>query len=250
MAGVINLRNTTQGKFQLLVDALNKTGPVIKDLEAQFGTLGMVSRVEKYLEILMAKKLGWNVKIYPEIKNSYIIKIMTSTIIPTLILSRKFALDIIKAAKSNAIPVVVKDLKNQLAAAAHSVRDDGVDPFEESCNKYNYIMIEASTAGGCFHGAIPVNAISLVDTDDADQAYVAHELKNKKDHFILKPTTEQIKNHLVRFCRENNLEEYLKILRSGNIIIIKEHIQEDVNKNYKILGKNIILSKIRSHNVL
>lgn len=250
MASIIDFKNTTQGKFQALIEALSKLGPTIMSIEQQFGTLGMVSRVEKLLEILMEKKLGWNVKIYPEIKSNYIIKILINTILPTLHLSRRFTIDIIKAARAGDVTPVVRKLYSDLQNVAKSVRDQGEDPFEESYNKYSYIMVEASTVGGCFHAALPVNAISLVDTDDADQAYVAQELENKKDHFILKPTTEQVRSCLINFCKEHNLKEYLKIVRTGNIRIIKEHIQEHFNFSYKILGNNISLSKIRSYNVL
>ena len=246
MSDVINLKNTVSGKFQALIEALSELGPVVNNMESQFGTLGMVSKIEEYLQTLISKKLGWNIKIHSEIKNDrYVTKILASTIIPTIFLSRKFTLDIIKAAKKGDVSSVVKKLKKELFSIVHSVRDEGVDPFEENYNPYSYIIVEGSTVGTCFHAAVPVDSISLVDTDSADKAYIAQELKNKKNHFILRPTTEQVRSCLVNFCKRNNLKEYLKILKSGNIRIIKEHIQEDVNKSYKILGNNIILSNIR-----
>lgn len=246
MSEVIDIHNTTQGKFQSLIEALSKLGPTLQNMEAQFGILGTVAKVEKLLEILISKKLGWNAKIYPEIKNNYIIRILTSTIVPTLHLSRRFTIDLIKAARKGDVSPVIKELKNQLNTAAHLVRDKGIDPFEENIVRYpfSYIVVEASTIGGCFHAALPVNAISLVDTDDADNAYVAQELKDKKDHFILKPTTEQIRNCLTQYFKVHNLREYLKIATVGDIKIIKEHLQEDVNKNYKILGNKISFSNI------
>ena len=43
---------------------------------------------------------------------------------------------------------------------------------------------------------------------------------------------------------EEQLNKYLKIAMLGNYKIIKEHIQENINKNYKILGNKIIVSSI------
>ena len=240
---VIALQRTIGGKFQSLIDDLNQFTNVINDLEGQFGQLGMVTRVEKLLERAMAKKLGWNIKILPEIDKEYVKNISISTIIPTLILSRKFTTDLIKALKQGDCKNILLKLKNDLKSKVEDVRQ-GIDPFEE---KLNYIVIEASTAGGCFHAALPVNALSLVDTDDADKAYVAKE--TKKDHFVLKPTKEYLQKTLFKALNNMNFTEeqkqnYLRIINNGVFKIIKEHIQESVTKHYKILGNKIIISNI------
>lgn len=244
---IIALERTTGGKFQNLISDLNKYAGLVNDLEAQFGQLGMVSRIEKLLERSVAKRLGWNVRIISEIDKDYIRNISISTIVPTLILSRKFTTDFIKAIKQGDCKNILLKLKNDLKAKAQEVVREGNDPFEESMIKQNYIVIEASTAGGCFHAALPVNALSLVDTDDADKAYVAKE--TKKNHFILKPTKEQMKTAIIKALynkglSEEQLNKYLKIAMLGNYKIIKEHIQENINKNYKILGNKIIVSSI------
>lgn len=240
---VIALQRTIEGKFQALIDDLNKFQNLMGDLEGQFGQLGMVARVEKLLERAMAKRLGWNIRIIPEIDKEYVRKISISTIIPTLILSRKFTTDFIKAIRQGDCKNILLKLKNDLKQRAKEVIDQGNDPFEE---KLNYIVIEASTAGGCFHAALPVNALSLVDTDD-DKAYIAKE--TKKDHFILEPTKEYLQKTLLKALKNKELteeqrENYLHIIKNGTYRIIKEHLQENVNNSYKVLGNRIVISNI------
>lgn len=241
---VVALQRTIGSKFQALIDDLNKLQNLMGDLEGQFGQLGMVTRVEKLLERLMAKRLGWNVRIIPEIDKDYVRKISISTIVPTLILSRKFTTDFIKAIRQGDCKNILLKLKNDLKYQAEEVTKNGNDPFEE---KLNYIVIEASTAGGCFHAALPVNALSLVDTEDADKAYIAKE--TKKDHFILEPTKEYLQRTLLKALKNKELTEeqkrnYLHIIQNATYRIIKEHLQESVNNYYKVLGNRIIISNI------
>ena len=241
---IIALERTIGGKFQGLIDDLNKYQNLISDLENQFGQLGMVTRIEKLLERSMAKRLGWNIKILPDIDSSYIKRIMISTIVPTLILSRKFTLDFIKAIKQGNCKNILLKLKSDLKQQAEDVVRKGIDSFEE---RLNYIIVEASTADGCFHAALPVNALSLVDTDDANKAYIAKE--TKKNYFILKPTKEYLQKTLLNAINSKELTEeqkrkYLYIINNGVYRIIKEHIQESTNKNYKVLGNKIIISNI------
>ena len=60
---VIALQHTIGSKFQGLIDDLNKFQGLLGNLETQFGQLGMVARVEKLLERVMSKRLGWNIRI-------------------------------------------------------------------------------------------------------------------------------------------------------------------------------------------
>lgn len=241
MNKVISIFNTTPGKFQALSAALDEFQSLVMNLEQQFGQLGMVSRFEKLVERVAAKKLGWNIKIFPEMSDKYVLKVLISTIIPTIHLSRKFAIDLIKAIRSGSSSPVIQKLRTQLTNMAKQVRA-GEEPFEERF-KTSYIMVEASTAGASFQAALPVNALSLVDTEDADKAYKAKEVK--KNVFVLKPTTEQIKKCLIEYCLSNGLQPYLEIINKGNIRIIKERILESNNKTYKQLGNKITISNIK-----
>ena len=240
---VINLQNTISGKFQTLINSLNELKGSIVNLESQFGQLGMVARVEDLLQRTLSKILGWNVKIISDIDNEYVRNISIVTKIPTIILSRKFTTDFIKAIQQDSCKDIVLKLKNELKSKAKEVTDKGIDPFDE---RLNYIVVEASTAGGSFHAALPVNALALVDTDD-NNSYVAKEIK--KDHFILKPTKEYLQKVLIKALKNKILTEeqkynYLKIIKNGTYRIIKEHIQESFTKHYKILGNKIVISNI------
>ena len=242
---IVVLQHTIGGKFQSLIDELNSLQSSIINSENQFGQLGMVTKIESLLERTMSKKLGWNVKIIPDIDSNYIRKISIATRVPTIILSRKFTTDFIKAIKQGDCKSVLAKLKNDLKSKAQEVVNQGTDPFEE---RFNYIMIEASTVGGSFHAALPVNALSLVDTDD-DNAYVAKEVK--KDHFILKPTKEYLQKTLRKALESKKLTEeqrqkYLQIIHNGVYRIIKEHIQESASKHYKIFGNRVVISNIYS----
>ena len=241
MSKVISIFNTTPGKFQALSAALDEFKPLLANLEQQFGELGMISRFEKLVERVAAKKLGWNVKIFPEVSDHYILKVLISTIIPTIHLSRKFAIDLVKALRTGSSSPVIQKLRTQLMNLANKVRS-GEEPFEERF-KTSYIMIEASTAGASFQAALPVDALSLVDTEDADKAYRAKEVK--KNVFVLKPTTEQIKKRLIEYCVSNGLQSHLEIVNQGNIKIIKERILESNNKTYKQLGNKSTISNIK-----
>jgi len=240
---LVAIERTIGGKFQSLIDELNNLQSSVINSESQFGQLGMVTKVEDLLERSMSKKLGWNVKIISEIDPQYVRNISIATRVPTVILSRKFTTDFIKALKQGDCKSVLIKLKNDLKNKAKEVVNQGTDPFEE---RFNYIMIEASTVGGSFHAALPVNALSLVDTDD-DNAYVAKEVK--KDHFILKPTKEYLQKTLIKALENKKLTEeqrqkYLQIIHNGIYRIIKEHIQESISKHYKILGNRVIISNI------
>lgn len=250
MQNVVDLKGSTSSKFQNLCNALNDIAPTIQNIENQYGTLGMVARVEQLLERIITHKLGWNVRISAEIRYHYIIKISIHTPIPVLYLSRRFSIDLIKAARKGDVCPVVKELRNQLIKAVNAVKT-GHDPFSESVPNYSfsYIIVEASTADGCFHAALPVNALSLVDTDDADTAYIAKELKHKKNHFILEPTKEYLQATLLDVINSYNIDEttkrkYYKIIKEGKYKIIKDHIQEDLNNCYKILSKKVLISNI------
>lgn len=242
---VVALQHTIGSKFQSLIDELNSLQSDIVNSENQFGQLGMVTKVENLLERTMSKKLGWNVKIISDIDSNYVRNISIATKVPTIILSRKFTTDFIKAIKQGDCKSVLLKLKNDLKSKAKEVVQQGIDPFEE---KFNYIMIEASTADGCFHAALPVNALSLVDTED-DQSYIAKE--TKKDHFILEPTKEYLQKTLIKALDNKKLTEeqrhkYLQIIHNGVYRIMKEHIQESVSKHYKILGNRVVISNIYS----
>ena len=240
---VIALQHTIGSKFQGLIDDLNKFQGLLGNLETQFGQLGMVARVEKLLERVMSKRLGWNIRIISDISPEYVKTISVSTIIPTVVISRKFTTDLIKALKQGDCKNILLKLKKELKEKAEAVYKYGEDPFTEGLN---YIVVEASTAGGCFHAALPVNALSLVDTED-DQSYVAKE--TKKDHFILEPTKEYLQKTLLKALDNKGLSEeqkqnYIHIIKNGIYRIIKEHLQENINKSYKILGNRVIISSI------
>lgn len=251
---VIALQHTIGARFNKLADELDTLQSSIVNMESQFGQLGMVTRVEELLERTMPKKLGWNIRILPQIESNYVLDITHSLLakaynsLPTIKLSRKFTTDFIKAIKQGSCKSVINKLKEELKEKATAVYKRGEDPFEENLytKNLNYIVVEASTAGGCFHAALPVNALSLVDTED-DQSYVAKE--TKKDHFILEPTKEYLQKTLLKALNSQGLTEeqkqnYIHIIKNGIYRIIKEHLQENINKSYKILGNRVIISSI------
>lgn len=131
-----------------------------------------------------------------------------------------------------------------------SVRS-GTDPFDE---QYIIFEVEAPVSTdsmgtlASFKGALPVNKLSLVDTEDADKDYVAKEVK--KNHFILKPASDYLREACLKALynkclSEEELRNYLQIARTGIYKIIKEHISESANYTYKTLGDRISLSPIR-----
>lgn len=242
---VIALQHTLGGKFQGLIDELNSLGSTINNIESQFGQLGMITRVEGLLERIMSKRLGWDIRFVSDIDKDYVKNISISTRVPVILLSRKFTTDLVKTLKQgNCKPVLLK-LKTDLKNKANEVVNHGNDPFQE---KYDYLIIEASTAGGCFHAALPVEAITLVDTDDANKAYTPEEVK--KDLFVLKPTKEYLQKTLLKALKgkrltESERQKYENIIINGVYRITKNHIQEAISKHHKILGNHrIVISRI------
>lgn len=243
---VIALQHTIGGKIQGLTNELNSLQDTINNLESQYGQLGMISRVENLLERTMSKRLGWNIKFISDIDKNYVKRVSIATKVPIIMISRKFTTDVVNALKAGDCSSVLLKLKNELKNIANKVVHQGEEPFKEDFTyNLNYIVIEASTAGGSFHAALPVDALSLVDTDG--DSYRAKE--TKKDIFILEPTKECLQRALIKALDNKNLTEeqkqkYSYIIRNGSYKIIKEHIQESISKIYKILGNKIMISNI------
>lgn len=255
---VINLSNTPGKKFQLLADSLNQLIPTIQAGEQQYGILGLVSRVEGYLKSEIEKKIGLRVVFMNNKSPGYLERISIQGPSPVAVLKRKFSLDVIQAAKQGDITPVINELKKEIIDDVKRVRSGQV---EESF-KREYLVFEVEGPVGdsvgtlaSFKGVLPVDKLSLVDTD-GETDYIAKEYK--KDHFILHPTREQFiyqneKNYLQRTVinalykkglSENKLREYLQIARNGNYRIIKEHLLESANYHYRKLGETITISPI------
>lgn len=260
---VINLADTSGRKFQALADSLNDLVPTIQQGEMQFGLLGLVARVEGYLKSEIERKLGLRVSFINDKSAGYMDHISVAGPVPVITLKRKLSLDIVKAAKQGDIRPVINTLKNEITAHVKQVRSGNI---EEGFNlEYIVLEVEAPAAPiaadslgtlASFKGALPVEKLSLVDTD-GEKDYVAKEYK--KDHFILHPTKEHFiykheKDYIQRAVinalynkglSESELRNYLHIARNGIYKIIKEHMSESANYEYRRLGDKITLSAIR-----
>ena len=247
---VINLENTPARKFQVLADELNKQGASIAALEQNMGVLAMISKLEDLFQSLLKSKLGLSSRFISDKSSGYIENLLTSSHVPSIILKRRLSLDIANAVKKGDVSPVIGRFKNELVGIVKSVHR-GEEPFDE-----NYLVFEVE---GClptdsqgtlasFKGALPVNKLSLVDREEADRDFVAKEIK--KNHFILKPTSEYLRQACLKALyskalSEEELRNYLHIARTGIYKIVKEHISESANYTYKTLGDKITLSPIR-----
>ena len=256
---VINLADTAGRKFQLLADNLNELVPMIQQGESQFGILGLVAKIEGYLKSEIEKKLGLRVNFINDKSAGYLDHISIAGPVPVATLKRKLSLDIINAAKHGDVKPVINSLRNEIMADVKKVRSGNL---EESYGK-EYLVFEVEGPVGdsvgtlaSFKGVLPVEKLSLVDTD-GETDYVAKEYK--KDHFILHPTKEHFmykheKDYIQRAVinalynkglSEVNLRNYLQIARNGIYKIIKEHMSESANYHYRRFGDTITLSTIR-----
>lgn len=220
-------------------------------------------KIENYLLSMIEKELGVNAEFVKSIGNSYIRKIYFANK-PRLILDRKLVMDVTKIALQKTTPnEIAKQFRNELKAIIDSVKS-GNDPFAESLVKKAYIVFEAeaaisstvspsiegNTSNGTlasFKGVLPVEPVSLVDTDGEEKVLIPKEVK--KDHFVLKPTKEQLQLAILRNISNSKLSEmdykrYVAITRFGNIKIIKEHLTESLPKVYKRFGDSITISNI------
>ena len=220
-------------------------------------------KIENYLLSMIEKELGVNAEFVKSIGNSYIRKIYFANR-PRLILDRKLVMDVTKIALQKTTPnEIAKQFRNELKAIIDSVKS-GNDPFAESFVKKAYIVFEAEAAisstvspsivGNAsngtlasFKGVLPVEPVSLVDTDGEEKVLIPKEVK--KDHFVLKPTKEQLQLAILRNISNSKLSEmdykrYVAITRFGNIKIIKEHLTESLPKVYKRFGDSITISNI------
>lgn len=220
-------------------------------------------KIENYLLSMIEKELGVNAEFVKSIGNSYIRKIYFANR-PRLILDRKLVIDVTKIALQKTTPnEIAKQFRNELKAIIDSVKS-GNDPFAESLVKKAYLVFEAeaaisSTASpsiegnasngtlASFKGVLPVEPVSLVDTDGEEKVLIPKEVK--KDHFVLKPTKEQLQLAILRNISNSKLSEidykrYVAITRFGNIKIIKEHLTESLPKVYKRFGDSITISNI------
>ena len=115
----------------------------------------------------------------------------------------------------------------------------------------NYLVFEVE---GCcsdgtlasFKGIQPIEPVSLVDTDGSEKSLVPKEVK--KDIFILQPTKEQLKSNILKYIKTHSIPEndkfnYIKLLNSGSINILKLALTESYN-SYKLISE-IKLSTIR-----
>lgn len=220
-------------------------------------------KIENYLLSMIEKELGVNAEFVKSIGNSYIRKIYFANK-PRLILDRKLVMDVTKIALQKTTPnEIAKQFRNELKAIIDSVKS-GNDPFAESFVKKAYLVFEAeaaisstvspsiegNTSNGTlasFKGVLPVEPVSLVDTDGEEKVLIPKEVK--KDHFVLKPTKEQLQLAILRNISNSKLSEmdykrYVAITRFGNIKIIKEHLTESLPKVYKRFGDSITISNI------
>lgn len=220
-------------------------------------------KIENYLLSMIEKELGVNAEFVKSIGNSYIRKIYFANR-PRLILDRKLVMDVTKIALQKTTPnEIAKQFRNELKAIIDSVKS-GNDPFGESLVKKAYLVFEAEAAisstvspsieGNAsngtlasFKGVLPVEPVSLVDTDGEEKVLIPKEVK--KDHFVLKPTKEQLQLAILRNISNSKLSEmdykrYVAITRFGNIKIIKEHLTESLPKVYKRFGDSITISNI------
>ena len=220
-------------------------------------------KIENYLLSMIEKELGVNAEFVKSIGNSYIRKIYFANR-PRLILDRKLVMDVTKIALQKTTPnEIAKQFRNELKAIIDSVKS-GNDPFAESFVKKAYLVFEAEAAisstvspsieGNAsngtlasFKGVLPVEPVSLVDTDGEEKVLIPKEVK--KDHFVLKPTKEQLQLAILRNISNSKLSEmdykrYVAITRFGNIKIIKEHLTESLPKVYKRFGDSITISNI------
>ena len=212
-------------------------------------------KIENYLLSMIEKELGVNAEFVKSIGNSYIRKIYFANR-PRLILDRKLVIDVTKIALQKTTPnEIAKQFRNELKAIIDSVKS-GNDPFGESFVKKAYLVFEAEAAisstvspsieGNASNGT-PVEPVSLVDTDGEEKVLIPKEVK--KDHFVLKPTKEQLQLAILRNISNSKLSEmdykrYVAITRFGNIKIIKEHLTESLPKVYKRFGDSITISNI------
>lgn len=220
-------------------------------------------KIENYLLSMIEKELGVNAEFVKSIGNSYIRKIYFANR-PRLILDRKLVMDVTKIALQKTTPnEIAKQFRNELKAIIDSVKS-GNDPFGESFVKKAYLVFEAEAAisstvspsieGNAsngtlasFKGVLPVVPVSLVDTDGEEKVLIPKEVK--KDHFVLKPTKEQLQLAILRNISNSKLSEmdykrYVAITRFGNIKILKEHLTESLPKVYKRFGDSITISNI------
>lgn len=220
-------------------------------------------KIENYLLSMIEKELGVNAEFVKSIGNSYIRKIYFANK-PRLILDRKLVMDVTKIAlQKTTSNEIAKQFRNELKAIIDSVKS-GNDPFAESLVKKAYLVFEAEAAisstvspsieGNAsngtlasFKGVLPVEPVSLVDTDGEEKVLIPKEVK--KDHFVLKPTKEQLQLAILRNISNSKLSEmdykrYVAITRFGNIKILKEHLTESLPKVYKRFGDSITISNI------
>lgn len=251
---VVQLAGSTGRKFQELADELNRYAPIMVQGEAQFGILGIISKIETMLSSLIQKKFKANVSFVNEKTPGYIQTVRIQGPKPTIFLKRKFSIDVLKAAKSGDVRPVINSLKDEMYKNVQSVQR-GENPYNESylvieCEAACPASVQSSDSDGTlasFKGVLPVKKLSLVDTDGKENAYVAKEVK--KDHFILKPTTEQIRAAVINALYNHGLSEqelsnYLRIARYGRFTILKERMTESANRTYKCFGDKITLSSI------
>lgn len=261
---ITNLADTSGRKFQSLADNINELIPTIQQGEAQFGILGLVAKLEGYLKSEIEKKLGLRVVFNTDKTAGYLVHLSVSGPVPVITLKRKFSLDIINAAKRGDVRPVINTLKSEITNQVKRVRAGVLE--ERYKREYLVFEVEGPAAPGgvgdsvgtlaSFKGVLPVDKLSLVDTD-GETDYVAKEYK--KNHFVLHPTKEHFiykpeKDYLQRTVinclynkglSEAELRNYLHIARNGMYTIIKEHISESANYQYRRLGNSITLSTIR-----
>lgn len=263
---VITLKDNMLAKINKL---FNDVGEFVMQQVPNQINMGMADlfqvskKIENYLLSMIEKELGVNAEFVKSIGNSYIRKIYFANR-PRLILDRKLVMDVTKIALQKTTPnEIAKQFRNELKAIIDSVKS-GNDPFAESFIKKAYLVFEAEAAisptvspsieGNAsngtlasFKGVLPVEPVSLVDTDGEEKVLIPKEVK--KDHFVLKPTKEQLQLAILRNISNSKLSEidykrYVAITRFGNIKIIKEHLTESLPKVYKRFGDSITISNI------
>lgn len=252
-AEVLKFSDSLLVKLSQLCDEIDSF--IKEELPNQLSLTGdvfqIVVKLENYIKSLFNKKLGLIVEFVKNDNPNYIRRIIPANK-PKMLLNRRLSLDLVKIAKNN---LPIKSVKDQLLKEVKNITSSlssGKEPFAENLN-VSYIMfeIEGSSAEAgtlaSFKGALPVEPVALVDTDGDEKNLIAKEIK--KDHFILKPTKEQLKRAILRNIATLKLSEfqikrYNDLIKSGNIKILKSHLSENQDTLYKKFSNKITISKI------
>lgn len=260
---VIKLANHALHKMQIVsvdIDKAMKTSASLGLDDFQ-----LYKKIEDYLKSIFEKVLGLKVRYNKSNSKMYILLISFKTI-PTIYLNKRLIIDLMKVTKNGeSTTKVTNSLKDDMRYIMNSL-SKGEDPFELSMQesfKKSYIVFEVEApmpiAGNSllpaadqgtlasFKGVLPVEAVSLVDTDGDEKSLIPKEVK--KDHFVLKPTKEQLqrailKNILNTKLTEKEYNRYAGLIRLGNIKIIKENLTESIDSLYRKFTENITISKI------